>query len=254
MTRTRATAAAVALGGLAALLLVGTALAHPGGRLVDRIDVLARALGITSAEVEQAREDGTLAGLLADISRDDLRAAYENEATEAVDTAAAAGDITSAQADRLTELIGAGRDDLTADEIDTLKSLRGAVRVDASAAYASVLGITSAEVEAAREDGTLRGRLAVVNRVALAAALVEARDAAISAAEEAGEISSEQAALLRDAGRGPGVYRAGHRGERAERSSIGGRGHRGRAGDGVPGGGGVGRDGKKSPAPAGGPE
>lgn len=128
------------------------------------------------------------------------------------------------------------------------------MRVDASAAYASALGITSAEVEAAREDGTLRGRLAAVNRVALAAALVEARDAAIGAAEEAGEISSEQAALLRDAGRGPAVYRAGHRGERAERSSVGGRGHRGRGGDCDPGGGSGARDGKKSPTTAGGPE
>lgn len=97
MTRTRAMAA-VALGGLAALLVAGTALAHPGGRLADRVDVLARALGITSGQVEQAREDGTLAGLLADVSRSDLRAAYEHEATEAVAAAAAAGDITPAQA------------------------------------------------------------------------------------------------------------------------------------------------------------
>ena len=74
MTQTRAIAA-LALGGLAALLVAGTALAHPGGRLVDRVDVLARALGISSGEVEQAREDGTLAGLLADVSRGDLRAA-----------------------------------------------------------------------------------------------------------------------------------------------------------------------------------
>lgn len=253
MTRTRAMAA-VALGGLAALILAGTALAHPGGRLADRVDVLARALGITSDEVKQARDDGTLAGLLADVSGDDLRTAYEDEATEAVDAAAAAGDITPAQADRLTELIRAGRDDLTADEIDALKSLRGAVRVDASAAYASALGITSAEVDAAKEDGTLRGRLAAVSRVALAAALVEARDAAIGAAEEAGEISSEQAALLRDAGRGPGVHRAGHRGERADRSGLGGRGHRGRAGDCDPGDGSGARNGKKSPTLAGGSE
>ena len=253
MTRTRAMAA-VALGGLAALLVAGTALAHPGGRLVDRVDVLARALGITSGEVEQAREDGTLAGLLADVSRSDLRTAYEDEATEAVNAAKAAGDITAAQTDRLTELIRAGRDDLTADEIAALKSLRGAVRVDAAAAYALALGITSAEVDAAREDGTLRERLADVSRVALAAALVEARDAAIGAAEEAGEISSEQAALLRDAGRGPGAHRAGHSAERAERSGPGGRDHRGRAGDCDPGDGGVGRDGKKSPTTAGGPE
>ena len=253
MARTRAMAAA-ALGGVAALLVVGTALAHPGGRIVDRVDVLAQVLGITSGEVEQAREVGTLASLLADVSRGDLRAAYEDEATRVIDGAAQAGEITPAQADRLTELIRAGRGDLTGDEIDALRSLRGVVRVDVSAAYASALGIASAEVEAAREDGTLRGRLATVNRIALAAALVEARDAAIGAAEEAGEINSEQAALLRAAGRGPGVYRAGHHGERAERSGLCGRGHRWRAGDRDPGGGSVARDGKKNPTLAGDPE
>ena len=72
------------------------------------------------------------------------------------------------------------------------------------AVYASLLGKTSEEVEAAKEDGTLRDLLADVNRVALAAALVDARDAAIDAAEEAGEITAEQAALLRDAGKGFG--------------------------------------------------
>ena len=253
MTRTRALAA-VALGGLAALLVVGTALAHPGGRFVDRVEVLARALGITSGDVEQARENGTLKNLLADVSRDDLRAAYEEEAREAIDGASEAGDITPAQADRLKELIRAERGGLTGDEIDTLKSLRGAVRTDVSAAYASALGITTAEVEAAKEDGTLRGRLATVNRLALAAALVEARDAAIDEAEAAGEISSEQAELLRDAGRGRGGYRIGHRGVRAEGSSLRGRGHRGRSGDYDPGGGNGALDGKKRTTPAGDPE
>ena len=210
MTRTKAMVA-VALGGLAALLLVGSALAHPRG-LVDRVDVLARALGITAEEVEQAKEDGTLKDLLADVSRDDLRTAYQEEATEAIDDASEAGAITSTQADRLNEVVTADRSELTDSDVETLKSLRGTVTVDVTAVYASVLGITSEEVEAAKEDGTLRERLAGVNRGALVAALVDARDAAIDAAEESGDITAEQAALLRDGGRGLGGYKGKGRG------------------------------------------
>ena len=101
------------VGGLAALLIVGTALAHPGGGIVDRVEVLAEALGITTADVETAKEDGTLKDLLADVTKDDLQTAYETAATAAIDTASADGEITSTQADRLTEAVTADRSDLT---------------------------------------------------------------------------------------------------------------------------------------------
>ncbi|MYD66349.1 MAG: hypothetical protein F4X26_10295 [Chloroflexi bacterium] len=211
MRRTKKTVA-IAVGGLAALLLVGSALAHPGGGLVDRVDVLARALGITADEVEQAKEDGTLRDLLADVTRDDLRTAYEEEATEAIDSASDDGEITSTQADRLKEVVSADRSDLTDDDRATLKDLRGTVTIDVTAVYASVLGIASEEVEAAKDDGTLRDQLADVNRVALVAALVDARDAAIDAAEDAGDLTTEQAELLRDAGSGLGGFRGKGRG------------------------------------------
>ena len=123
MTRTK-TLIAAAVGGLAALLLVGTALAHPGGGLADKVDVLARALGITAEEVEQAKQDGALTDLLADVSRGDLREAFETEATEAIDEAVTSGDITSTQADRLKEVVTADRSDLTDSDLETLKSLR----------------------------------------------------------------------------------------------------------------------------------
>ncbi|MYI82974.1 MAG: hypothetical protein F4056_06670, partial [Chloroflexi bacterium] len=202
MRRTKIIVAALA-GGTAALLLIGSAMAHPRG-IVDRVDVLAEALGITAAEVETAREDGTLKDLLDDVSRDDLKEAYETVAGEAIDAASEDGEITSAQAERLQELVSADRSELDEDDRKALKSLRGAIEVDVIAVYASLLGKTSEEVEAAKEAGTLRDLLADVNRVALAAALVDARDAAIDAAEEAGEITAEQAALLRDAGKGIG--------------------------------------------------
>ena len=207
MRRTKIILAALA-GGAAALLLIGSAMAHPRG-IVDRVDVLAEALGITAEEVETARDDGTLKDLLDDVSRDDLQDAYETVAGEAIDAASEDGEITSEQAERLEELVSADRGELDESDRETLKGLRGVIEVDAIAVYASLLGKTSEEVEAAKEDGTLRDLLADVNRVALAAALVDARDAAIDAAEEAGEITAEQAALLRDAGNGFG---RGHKG------------------------------------------
>ena len=214
MTRTR-TLIAAAVGGLAALLLVGSALAHPGGGLVSKVDVIARALGISAGEVEQARADGTLKALLADVSKDDLRAAYQSEATEAIDDAETAGDITAGQAASLRDRVAAERTALTRDQRSELRSLRGVVEVDVAAVYASVLGVTSAEVEAAKADGTLRELLAGANRVALAAALLDAREAAIDAAEAAGDITAEQAGLLREAGTGFGGCKGkGHHGGR----------------------------------------
>ena len=226
MRRTKIILAALA-GGAAALLLIGSAMAHPRG-IVDRVDVLAEALGITAAEVETARDDGTLKDLLDDVSRDDLKAAYETVAGEAIDAASEGGEITSEQAERLEALVSAERGDLDESDRETLKSLRGVVKVDVIAVYASLLGKTSEEVEAAKEDGTLRDLLAGVNRVALAAALVDARDAAIDAAEEAGEITAEQAALLRDAGKGIGRgHKRGWHGKRGGGDGDGSRGHDG---------------------------
>ena len=79
MSRTK-TMIGLVVGGFAALLIVGTALAHPGGGIVHRVEVLAEALGITTAEVETAKEDGTLEDLLADVTKDNLWAAYETSA------------------------------------------------------------------------------------------------------------------------------------------------------------------------------
>ena len=231
--RTKIILAALA-GGAAALLLIGSAMAHPRG-IVDRVDVLAEALGITAEEVETAKEDGTLKDLLDDVSRDDLRAAYETVAGEAIDAASEDGEITAEQAERLEELVSAERSELDDDDRETLRSLRGVIEVDVIAVYASVLGKTSEEVEVAKEDGTLRDLLAGVNRVALAAALVDARDAAIDTAEEAGDITAEQATLLRDAGKGFG--RGHKRGWHGRRGGHGCDGDRSRGHDGWNGGG-----------------
>ena len=104
--RTKALTAAV-LGGAAALLLAGVAWAHPGGGLADPAEVLARALGVTAAEVEQAKEDGTLKAMLDGVDRVVLAAAYadaRDAAFEALDGIAALRDLGAA-----TRYFGAAR-------------------------------------------------------------------------------------------------------------------------------------------------
>lgn len=202
--RTKALAAA-ALGGAAALLLAGAAWAHPGGGLADRADVLARALGVTAAEVEQAKEDGTLRAMLDGVTREQLAQAREDASNDAIDAALAGGSITEAQAERLRALAApADADGLDRDAREQLRELRGAVAVDKTAVLADALGVTVAEIEQAKEDGALKTMLAEADRVALAAAFADARDAAIDAALADGSITEEQAELLRGAGYGFG--------------------------------------------------
>lgn len=201
---------ALIVGGVAALAITGAAMAHPGLRLVDRVDVLARALGITSEEVQQAKDDGTLRDLVGDLTLDDLTDAYQAEAGEAIDEALADGEITPEQAERLGELRanprGFGRfggvDGFDREAFEGLRAASMAVQVDRLAVFASVLGLTTDEVEAAIEDHSIRELLADVDPVALTAALVDAQDAAIDAALAAGDITAEQAELLRDSGAG----------------------------------------------------
>ena len=203
------TVIALVVGSLAAVLLVGTVMAHPGGGFVDRVDVLARALGITGDEVEQAKEDGTLGDLLDDLTRGDLVEAYEATAIETIDEASDDGRITSEQAESLKDRVSGAFPAFDRSTFEELRSLRGLVKVDVKAVYASVLGITTEALNQAIEDGTLREQLEEIDRVALAAALLDAWHAAIDEALADGDITAEQAELLRQSGKGFGH---GHRG------------------------------------------
>ena len=207
---------AVLLGGVIALLITGTAMAHLGVGLglVDRVDVLAGVLGISSEEVEQAKEAGTLSDLPADVTFGELAEAYQAASAEAIDDAVAAGSITSAQADNLRDLasgspsfghFGAGR-----GEFRALRGLHGVLDVDVTTVYADVLGISVEQVEQARADGTLRDLVEDADRVVLTAALADARDVAIDQALADGEITAEQAELLRGSGFRLGFGRFGH--------------------------------------------
>jgi hypothetical protein len=201
---------ALIVGGVAALAITGAAMAHPGLGLVDRVDVLARALGISSEEVQQAKDDGSLRDLVGDLTLDDLTNAYEAEAGEAIDEALADGEITPEQAERLGEFRAnprgfgrfGGAEGFDREAFEGLRAASMAVQVDRLAVFADVLGLTTDEVEAAIEDHSIRDLLTDVDPVVLAAALVDAQDAAIDAALTGGDITAEQAELLRDSGAG----------------------------------------------------
>lgn len=198
--RTRTWIAAL-LGGAAALLIAAAASAHGPG-LAGRTEVLAQALGVGADEVEQARADGSLRAMLAGVTLGELAQARTDASNAAIDAALAGGSITQAQADRLRELAAddggrPGGFDRAAKE--ELRGLRGAVRIDRAAVLADALGLGADEYEAARADGSLRERIAAA-RVAVAAALVDARDAAIDTALADGSITEAQAELLRGAG------------------------------------------------------
>ena len=191
---------AVVAGAVAALAIGAVAMAHPGLGLVDRVDVLARVLGLSPEQVEQARDAGTLRALLGDVTRDELAAARTEASAEAIEGALAAGTITAAQAERLRALTAGDGTFVPGDAEQApregLRELRGVLAIDTAAVYAAVLGVTVEQVEQARADGTLRTLLADADRVALTAALVDARDAAIAAALASGEITADQAELL----------------------------------------------------------
>ncbi|MDA0353610.1 MAG: hypothetical protein O3A10_15595 [Chloroflexi bacterium] len=210
MPRTRTWAAII--GGIVALAITGVAWAHPGG-LVDRADVLARALGITSDEVEQAREDGTLRTLVGDLTLNQLSEAYGAELDAIIAQALADGTITAEQAERLNELdlgdgaLGAfggsfgGRfgtlEEFDREDLDGLHSASIRIRIDLRGIYAGLLAMTADQFDAAAEDGTVRDLIDALDPVAVQAAIVEARDAQIDEALAAGDITEDQAETLR---------------------------------------------------------
>lgn len=227
------------VGGIAALAITGAAMAHPGLGPVDRVDVLARALGMSADEVEQAKDDGTLRDLVGDLTLDDLTEAHSAAAADAIDGALADGSITPEQAERLGELAdGApfgrfhgrfgGFENFDRQAFDELRAASAAIEVDTVAVYADLLEMTVVDVEAAIEDHSIRELLSEVDSVVLRAALVDARDSAIEAALGAGEITADQAQLLRGAsfrGVGHGAkFRGGFGGHRGF-DSFGGLGH-----------------------------
>nr|WP_290665261.1 hypothetical protein [Ardenticatena sp.] len=118
------------------------------------------------------------------ITVEELQAARERAADRALDYAVEQGRLTQEQAD--------------------LMRARHAMKtyVDPQAVLAEQLGITVEELQAARENGTLRDLLADLDRDALRDAMKAAWNAAIDQAVADGAISEDVAEQLRD--RGPG--------------------------------------------------
>ncbi len=190
-----------------------TEMLHRGGRRgndvrlsrEEQAEVVANTLGITVEELEAAKEAGTTTeelaaanGTTVEAIKDALEAAQIAKINEAVIN----GDITQEQADAMLESI-------------ELKNLAEEIfnKDDAKAAAAAALGITVEEYDAAKEAGTLRD-LIEESDVDVRAAVEDARNAAIDAAEADGTITAEQAEALREMRIGKGGHRGGRGGGR----------------------------------------
>lgn len=188
---------------------------HRGGRQgngvrldrAEQAEVVADALGITVEELQAAMEAGTSLEELADANGTTVEAIhdaiYDAQIAE-INEAVANGDITQEEADAMIERM----------ELQQL-SQQIFSKDDAKAAVAAALGISVEELDAAKEDGTLRD-LIEESGVDVRAAVEEARNAAIDAALANGEITAEQAEALREMsiGKGFGGGRGGRGGGR----------------------------------------
>ncbi len=100
-------------------------------------------------------------------------------------------------ADRLAQAVEDGT--LTQEQVDSMQAMQ-AVRqyIDHEAIMARVFGVTVEELEAAREDGTMRDLLSAVefDPTAIQEQMQAATEAAIAEALAAGDITAEQAQLI----------------------------------------------------------
>lgn len=155
----------LALAVLGTTALVTPALAHGpfGFGGTERGERLAEALGIPVDELRSAQDQ-----------------AFENGLAEAVES----GRITAEQADLMRAQYALKRS------------------IDHTAVMAEALGVDSAELEAAREDGTLPELYESldIDRASLRERMQAAHEAAVQAAVESGVITAEQAEALENGG------------------------------------------------------
>lgn len=135
--------------------------------------------------------------------------------------------LESVRADLLGEAIEDGRvTQEQADRMQSQRALKGYMDIDPEQIMADVLGKTVEELQAAREDGTLRELLKDLDRDAMREAMEAARDSAIEAALEAGAITADQAELLSEEGPGFGMPDRFHgKGRRGGHGGVPGQDH-----------------------------
>ena len=169
--------------------------------------VVAEVLGMTVEELDAAHGAGMNLAEIAEqqgVSLDEVEAAIYAAKVAAIDEALAAGEITTDQADAIIarlDLAQIARDIFDRDEMQAI--------------VADILGVTVAELEAARADGTARDLFLNADHDAIRAALEAYRAEKVQDALEAGLITQEQADQLlegpaRFGFRGPGMGPRGH--------------------------------------------
>ncbi len=180
-----------------------------GGLFADRTTIneaIADALGITVEELEAAYADGTHWQTLADelgLDAATVQAAINDAIEAGIAAAVEDGTLTQEEADALLERMALHELAQTIVDRDVIR-----------AAIADALGVTTDELEAAKEAGTLRELVEAsgVIREALREAVQAARQQQIEQAVADGLITQEQADQLLEGRIGRGFGRGGLRG------------------------------------------
>ena len=180
----------------------------------EKAAIVADILGISTEELDAAREDGTKISELAEangVSMDTIVDAIYDASVVKVNELVASEELTAEQGDTILARLELGK--LAHDIID---------RDVLKQAAADTLGISVEEMAAAKEDGTLQelAEAAGVTREDVKEAVTAARDGMIDEALANGEISAEQAEQLKElsgrkgrSGHGKGNGRAGRGGQ-----------------------------------------
>lgn len=241
-----------------ALIDIEDGVEHPGrpGRpdRGERVEFLVAELGITQEEFdaaveaakEAAIEDALSEGLITEEQAERLLNGegrrFRGHGQQKAEYLAAALGITveelstameNARAAALEQALVDG--DITQEQYDLIQA-RQALKdfIDREAIMAEILGVTVEELDAAKENGTVRELVEAtgLTNEELREAAKAAHDAAIEDAVEAGVITVEQAEALEDApvrrrgqgrgnGRGPGNFGPGTRGQNGPPAGLG---------------------------------
>ncbi|MFK7804051.1 MAG: hypothetical protein AB8G95_20620 [Anaerolineae bacterium] len=207
--------------------------AHPGPGRGDRDGrrggrdntALIEELGVTQEEWDAAKE--AVRASFEDSEerpdKDAVQALFADELGVTVEELEAAQ--AAVKEAKLAEALANG--DITQEQIDLMEARKAvAETIDRQAVMADALGVTVEELEAAKEDGTMRDLVEASGqtREDLKAAAEEAYSAAVAQAVADGIITQEQADMIEEAG-------------------FGGKGHGGKGGKGGKGGRGNGNNG-----------
>ena len=213
MGRWRKLALAVASAAIVSVVAASLALAHAGGgfsgKRISPVEILSDLTGVSVEDIRSARQDGDSLADIAeanDVTTDDYVAAVVEAATTAIDDAVADGKLSEDRAAEIKEGLTDKVTAMVASEAGWHGRSRGwAVKLDGKPSPVVVLselsGLSVEEIRERRVAGTSLADIAEANGVSkdeYVAELVSRATASIDAMVEAGRLSEERAATMKD--------------------------------------------------------